>query len=169
MQDVPEKGKWRFLLGNTMLRMLGHVELSSGLIQHWQALAVGAISMDTSAGAGASVPGIGSATSTADVQAAHDSMPTNRGAAMSTVDLRAAVEMLMVMLPELCMQQAPSLTCCKLAEWESGKAGEAKQRHAAVELQHAYAVGVDLEISMLPSMAETAAESCAVALRREQR
>lgn len=129
-----------------MLRMLGHVELSSGLMQHWQALAVGAISMDNSAGAGASVPGIGSAAaSTADVQAAQDSMPTNRGAATSTVESRAALEMLMVMLPELCMQQAPSLTCCKLAEWGSGKAGEAKQRHAAVELQHAYAVGVVLE------------------------
>ena len=159
VQDVPEKGKWRFLLANTMLRMLAHVELSSSLIQHWQALAVGTSSMDTSAGTGASAPQVGcAATSTADMQAAHDGMPSNWGAAVSTAEVHAAVDMLMVMLPEFCMRQAPALTLCKLAEWELGRAGEAKQRLAAVELRHARAVGVELELSTLFSMADTAAK-----------
>jgi hypothetical protein len=146
MQGVPEKAKWCFLLGNTMLRMLGHVELTGGLMQHWQSLTVGAILMTTSAKARAGVPGPDYAgASTADVQAAYDGVP-NKGPVIFTAEAHAAVEVLMIMLPEFCMRQAPSLTCRKLAEWESGRAGETKQAIAALELRHAHAIGIELEL-----------------------
>ena len=133
----PAKGKWRYLLGNTLLRMLGQLPLSAELTQHWQAAAL--------------APSSKPAPETRDRGQAK---LTPQADAMSAVTITeagtAALEMLMVMLPEFCMRQPVVLTISLLHHWRSGdvdvgRAGRVRQGLAEIEFRHARANKVDLE------------------------
>ena len=134
----PAKGKWRFLLGNTLLRMLGQLPLSAELTHHWQATALAA--------------SIKPAPGTRDRGQAKLALQAN---AMSAVNItekgKAALEMLMVMLPEFCMRQPMVLTISLLHQWRSlytyvGHAGRVRQELAEIEFRHARANNVDLKV-----------------------
>ena len=111
--QVKGRAEWRFLLGNTLLRMLSHLKLDRVQLQTWQQLALG------TAG--------------------------SRHPSPLRAEEEAALEVLLVMLPEFCMQQAPVLTGQIFREWESGRAGLLKQRLAELEVRHARAIGLALQ------------------------
>ena len=71
------------------------------------------------------------------------STSTSKESCHAGAEEQAALEMLLVMLPEYCMQQAPLLTSQILREWELGRAGPLKQKLAELEVRHARAVGVE--------------------------
>ena len=113
--SIQGRAEWRFLLGNTFLRMLDHLKLDQDQLQTWQ-------------------------------QAARDKCAPSIAARKEVgAEEQAALKMLLVMLPEFCMQQAPVLTSRVLRLWESGNAGLLKQRLAEQELRHAHVVGVVLQ------------------------
>ena len=145
--QVPGADAWRFLMGNTLLRMLGHLQLSDDQIQHWQALAMGSVALNASTGP--SKPG-GSAHARAgtasDVETGQHEAWGKAGAASLTEEARGAQEMLMVMLPEICMRQAPVLTCAVIREWKSEEAGPIRQGLAGIEIRHASANAISLQV-----------------------
>ncbi len=118
MLRLQGRAQWRFLLGNTLLRMLSHLKLDQDQLQMWQ-------------------------------QVARDRHALSRAASKESchvgVEKQAAMEMLLMLLPEFCMQQAPVLTSQILRKWESGSAGLLKQKLAELEFRHACAVGVVLQ------------------------
>ena len=134
----PVKAKWRYLFGNTLLRMLGQLPLSAELTHHWRAAALAA--------------SIKPAPGTHDRRQA-ELIP--RADAVSAVNItekgKAALEMLMVMLPEFCMRQPMVLTISLLHQWRTlntcvGRAGRVRQGLAEIEFRHARANGVELEV-----------------------
>ena len=130
MQELA-KGKWCYLLGNTLLRMLGQLPLSAELTHHWQAAALAA--------------SIKSAPGTREGGQAKLTLQANARSAVNTTEKgKAALEMLMVMLPELCMRQPMVLTISLLHQWRSGDVGRVRQGLAEIEFRHARANEVDL-------------------------
>jgi len=115
--QVQDKDRWRFLLGNTLMRMLGHLKLDQDQMQHWKLLARD--------------------------QSAVSTLAASKCNSYSEEE-RAALEMLMVMLPEFCMLQAPALACSLIGDWKMGKFGQLRQAFAEVEFRHASAVGMAL-------------------------
>lgn len=133
----PAKGKWRFLLGNTLLRMLAHLPLSAELTHHWQATALAA--------------SIKPAPGTRDKGQAQLALQANAMSAVNVTEKgKAALEMLMVMLPEFCMRQPVVLTISLLHQWRSGdvdvgRAGRVRQGITEIEFRHARANKVGLK------------------------
>ena len=116
--QVKGRAEWRFLLGNALLRMLSHLKLDRVQLQTCQQLAQNRQTLGTAA---------------------------NRHSSPLGAEEQAALEVLLVMLPEFCMQQAPVFTGQTFREWESGRAGLLKQKLAKLEVRHARAVGVALQ------------------------
>ena len=114
MLQVRGKVEWHFLLGNTLLRMLGHLKLDQDRLQTWQTLA----------------------------RAGYNTLPECEQPGSVTAEEQAALDVLLVMLPEFCTRQAPVLISHMVREWASGKAGQLRQRLAELEFRHARAVGV---------------------------
>lgn len=118
VMQVKGSAEWRFLLGNTLLRMLSHLKLDQVQLQTWQQLARSSQALSTAA---------------------------SRQLSPVKAEEQAALEMLLVMLPEFCMQQAPVLTGQTLSEWKAGRDGLLKQKLAELEIRHARAVGLVLQ------------------------
>ena len=97
------------------MRMLGHLKLNQDQMQHWQLLA-----RDNNA------------------------VSTLAAGRRNSEEEQAALEMLMVMLPEFFMLRAPALACSLIGNWKSGKTGQQRQAFAEIEFRHAAAVGVAL-------------------------
>ncbi len=57
---------------------------------------------------------------------------------------KAAAELGLVMLSELCARQPPHMTCSLLGHWASGSGGPVKEEMAKLELQHARSCGLQL-------------------------
>ena len=107
--------RWRFLLGNTLLRVLEQMPLLVDRAFQWWQKAAG-LQWDT---AGEEAGAVG-------------------------LEAAAACELATVLLSELCMGQAPHLTCSMLRRWAGAPVGSAGQALAGVESMHAQAIGLEL-------------------------
>ncbi|CAL8471989.1 g11531 [Coccomyxa elongata] len=109
--------RWKFLLGNTLLRILGHLHLpeETGASALW-------------------------------FRAACSDQPSNMGSEgmLRQDSAKAAAELGLVMLSELCTWQPPHMTCFLLGHWAGGSEGPVKEEMAKLELQHASSSGLQL-------------------------
>ena len=128
----PGEDKWRYLLGNTLLRMLGYLPLSTELTLYWQAAALAA-----SAKPGPDTGDRGQAELTRQAHVTSTLGITEGG--------EAALEMLMVMLPEFCTRQPMVLTVSLLHQWRSGDVGLVRRGLAEIEFRHARLNRLDLD------------------------
>ena len=132
LMQVRGKMEWRFLLGNTLLRMLSHLKCDQDQRQKWRMLA----------------------------RDGHDTpLADKQYGSVIAEEEQAALDVLLVMLPEFCMQQPPVLTGHLVREWELGKAGQLKQRLAELEVRHARAVGVALQSQTSQQRTATAGQT----------
>ena len=136
--QVPGEDAWRYLLGNTLLRMLGRLPLSRELTQHWQAASL------CPSSAAASLKPDASTGDRHAVAPEHLEREERPGHIRLTEEQEAALEMLMVMLPEYSMRQPPVLMITLLHQWKSGALGQRKGRLAEIEFRHAHVNGLDL-------------------------
>ena len=112
--------RWRFLLGNTLPRMLEELQLPEDRIVRWWRAAAGL----------SQVPAAGSRSS-AGV------MPDQEAA-------RAACELAYMILSTLCMGHAPHAAVAMLQCWRRGSEGGPRQSMADLEALHARAVSAVL-------------------------
>ena len=106
--------RWRFLLGNTLLRLLERLPLPEDRALQWWRTAAAMQPAEVIEEPGPMAP-----------------------------EAAAARELAAVLLSELCMGQEPHLTCSSLRHWAGGACGPARQAIADVELLHAQAVSLD--------------------------
>ena len=136
--QVPGQDTWRYLLGNTLLRMLGRLPLSPELTQHRQAASLSPFT------ATASLKPDASTGDRCEVAPEHSEREDRPGYIRTTEEQDAALEMLMVMLPEYGMRQPPVLTVILLHQWNSGESRQLRRGLAEIEFRHAHVNGVDL-------------------------
>ena len=111
------EARWVFLLGNTLLRILGHLHLpeDTGAAAFW-------------------------------FRAACPDQPSLMGSEGMCGQgvAKAAAELGLVLLSELCARQPPHMTCSLLGRWADGSEGPVKEDMAKLELQHARSSGLQL-------------------------
>lgn len=121
-QQADHATRWRFLLGNTLPRMLERMQLPEDRTVLWWRTAAGLIQLPGSNG-------------TSSVAGMPDQEPAG-----------AACELALVMLSELCMGQAPHAAVAMLRRWGRGDEGALRKAMADMESLHARAVSIDLEL-----------------------
>ena len=137
--QVPGEDTWRYLLGNTLLRMLGRLPLSLELTQPRQAASLRPFT------AAAGLKPEASICEKHAVAPEHTQCEDTPGHVRATEEQAAALEMLMLMLPEYSMRQPPVLTVVLLHRWRSGEMGQLKRGLAEIEFQHAHVIALALE------------------------
>ncbi|BDA47572.1 probable nucleolar pre-ribosomal-associated protein 1 at C-terminar half [Coccomyxa sp. Obi] len=115
---LQDGARWIFLLGNTLLRILGHLHLpeETGATALWFR---------------AACPD-------------QRSLVGSEGGMLRQESAKAAAELGLVMLSELCAHQPPRMTCSLLGRWAGGSEGPVKEEMAKLELQHARSSGLQL-------------------------
>ena len=107
--------RWRFLLGNTLLRLLEQLPLPENRALQWWRRAAGIQRADGIEEAAAMAP-----------------------------EAAAACKLAALLLSELGMGQAPHLTCAMLQRWAGRADGSPERALAGVEFPHARAIGLEL-------------------------
>lgn len=111
---LPDGARWTFLLGNTLLRILGHLPLpDAGRAAWWFTAAC----QDQHSGS------------------RQESRKENAS---------AAAELGMVLLSELCAKQPAHMTCALLGRWARGTEGSVKKELAELELSHARGIALNV-------------------------
>ncbi len=114
-EELPDQEQWAFLVGNTLLRVLGHLPVpAAGAAKWW----FRAARPDQPSGVGSQQHGDGNASAAADLG--------------------------MVLLSELCVKQPAHLTCALLGRWARGNEGNVKKEMAELELLHARRIALNL-------------------------
>ena len=114
--ELPDGERWAFLLGNTLLRMLGHLPLPDAGAAAWW------------------------------FRAACLDQPSAAGGQQTTgqESASAAAELGVVLISELCAKQPAHATCALLLRWAHGSEGIVKQQMAELELSHARSIALSL-------------------------
>jgi hypothetical protein len=138
--ELPDQALWRFLLGNTLLRMLGHLRVSlAGPAAWWRAAAAGM--PDASLAAGEQIEQ--AAAHARALPAGQLSREEPAAASWPGGEIAdAAAELAVVMLCELAARQSPCMTRALIREWARRRSGAVKMD---LEQLHARAAGLCID------------------------
>lgn len=150
MEALPDQEIWRFLLGNTLLRMLGHISIHDSRSAAWWRSAAGTYGRATTSSAQTMQPTF-SAEKGALPAGVPGSTESQTGASEGSGEGQdecedAAAEMAVVMMSELLARQSPHTTRRMMTMWASGELGAVRKQLTDMELLHARAAGLRLSL-----------------------